>query len=117
MSWFSNLLHKWTLKKAYKWGRGLAKTKLRVFYTLRERNLDLPLEDIYYLTILNRIGYTEATADMIIKGAEPLSLRSVVHRFVIHEAMKTFGPRGIPPRDYGGLAARRAVDDIIPADL
>ena len=68
MSWFSNLLHKWTLKKAYKWGRGLAKTKLRVFYTLRERNLDLPLEDIYYLTILNRIGYTEATADMIIKG-------------------------------------------------
>ena len=141
MSFFNDLTDKWKLRQAYKWGKGIAKTKLRVFYTLREAHPEKPLEEIYYLTLLNRTGYTEAIArdiiDMVKEGSEgkietfnsegeiatlelnvlkdtvTFNLRSVIKSMLIHENLKN----GIVFDTYAMIEADNAVNDIIPNHL
>ena len=133
MSWLSDMIDRWKLKQAYKWGKGRARTKLFAFYAYQEAHPELPNEELYYLTVLNSIGFTEMTAREVVIRAqemadghvggsklatpgEPFSLRSVVKRMLTREAFQRFGPRGYP-HPYGIFKAFKAVDDVIPADL
>lgn len=69
MTWLSDMIDKWTLKRAYKWGKGRAKTKLLVFYTLQDRYPEMPVKELYYLTILNSPRFTEKDATSIVNKA------------------------------------------------
>jgi hypothetical protein len=141
MSFFNNLMDRSELRQTYKWGRGIAKAKLLVFYTLREAHSEKPLEEIYYLTLLNRTGYTEAIArdivDMVKEGSEgkiktfnsegeigtlefnflkdtvTFNLRNVIKSMLIHENLKN----GNVFDTYAMIEADKAVDDIIPNHL
>ena len=132
MAWFSDMIDRWKLKQAYKWGKGRARAKLLVFYTYRETYPEMPDEELYYLTILNSVGFTEITAREVVDTAanmaegriggsqysvgEPLCLRSVVKRMLTREEFQRFGPRGYP-HPYGIFEAFKAVDAVIPADI
>ena len=133
MTWFSDMIDRWQLKQAYKWGKGRARVKLLAFYTYQEKYPEMPKEELYYLTILNSVGFTETTALEVVIHAqdmaeghiggsklaspgEPFSFRSVVKRMLTREAFQRFGPRGYP-HPYGIFEAFKAVDEVIPADI
>lgn len=133
MTWFSDMIDRWKLKQAYKWGKGRARTKLLAFYTYRETYPEMSDEELYYLTILNSVGFTEITAREVVDTAsdmaeghiggsplasagEPFCLRGVVKRMLTREAFQRFGPRGYPHPD-GIFEAFKAVDEVIPADI
>lgn len=141
MSFFNDLADKWKLRQAYKWGRGIAKTKLSVFHILREAHPEKPLEEIYYLTLLNRTGYTEVIASDIVdtvkecsegkietfnsegeigtlklnflKDKVTFNLRSIIKNMLIYENLKNGNVYDI----YAMIEADKAVDDIIPNHL
>ena len=69
MSWFSDMLDRYALKKAYKWGRGRARIKLLAFHAYLKANPELSIEELYYLTILNSPRFTEKDAKSIVDGA------------------------------------------------
>ena len=142
MSWFADLLNRWTLKRVYKWGKGIAKTKLLVFNTLHEAHPEMSREELYYLTLLNRTGYTETSARSIVNVTKELAegrinvhgppgienrvmqfdffkqdldfnLQTVVKNMLTHECTK----RGTMLNDFSMLEAMRAVEDVIPDNL
>ncbi len=124
MSWLTDALDRWTLKKAYKWGRGIAKTKLLVFYTLQEAHPEKSDEEFYYLTLLNRTGYSEDIVREIVDRVEnrfgvlqvELNLRNIIKSMIVHEEFKKFGLKGFP-HPSGMSEAFRAVDETIPDDI
>ena len=134
MTWFSEMIDRWQLKQAYKWGKGRARVKLLAFYTYQEKYPEMPKEELYYLTILSSVGFTETTAlEVVIRAqeiseghvngstlgspGEPFSLRSVVKCMLINEAFQLFGPKNHHLVSDWLLEARKSVDDVIPADL
>ena len=124
MSWLTDALNRWTLKKTYKWGRGIAKTKLLVFYTLRETHSEKSDEELHYLTLLNRTGYSEKIVREIVDRVEnrlgilqdELNFRNIVKSMLVHEEFKKFGLKGFPDPS-GRNEACRAVDEIIPDNI
>ena len=134
MSWFSDFVDQWTLNKSYKWGKGLANTKLLVFQTFQAQFPDMPVKELYYLTILNSPRFTLDDAKYIIEGPdeeqlasynvikipfpdeEPLCLRSIVKGMLRRDRSQYFFRKGTQhPLNY--YEACKAVDEIIPADL
>lgn len=138
MPFFSDMLERWALKKAYKWGKGRAKIKLFAFYTLQDAHPELSIDDLYYLTVLASRGFDEHRTRQLIKSAkeqaegylslpgdsdlktsvpvEPFSLRSVVKIMLSHEEWQLFRGKGFPYPDCI-FEAWKAVDDIIPENL
>ncbi len=140
MSWFSDLTDKYVLKKAYKWGRGRARTKLIAFRTYSKEQPHLSKSELYYLTILTSDGFNEYTTQKLIDRAkeqadgyittptvagttlnlqvpkEPFCLRSVVKMMLSAEEWKLFDGKGFP-HPNAIFEAWQAVDDTIPADL
>ena len=136
MSWFSDVVDRWTLKKAYKWGRSRAKMKLFAFYSVQDAHPEMPLEDLYYLTILMSRGFDEHRTHQLITRTkqaaegymmspigikapvpvEPFCLRSVVKSMLSAEIFDLFKGKP-PPHPYWTLESWKAVDDVIPADL
>lgn len=140
MSWFSDLTDRYVLKKAYKWGRGRARTKLIAFHTYSKAHPHLSKQELYYLTVLTSAGFDEYRTQQLINRAkeqadgymttptvagitlnlqvpeEPFCLRSVVKMMLSAEERKLFDGKGFPHPD-GIFEAWQAVDDIIPADL
>ena len=71
MSWFSHLVDRYARRQAYKWGKSRAKMKLLAFYTYQNKFPELPVEELYYLTVLNSVGFTETTAiDTVTRAQE-----------------------------------------------
>ncbi|MCY4554487.1 MAG: hypothetical protein OXC79_12525 [Candidatus Poribacteria bacterium] len=138
MSWFSDIIDRWTLKRAYKWGEGRAKTKLLNFYILQDAYPETPVEDLYYLTVLTSHGFNEHRTRQLIKRAkeqaeghmsipgysdlkvsmptESFCLRSVIKMMLSAEESQLMKGKGFPHPD-GIFEAWKAVDDVIPADL
>lgn len=146
MSWFSDMIDRWTLKRTYKWGKGRAKTKLLNFYTLRDAYPEIPIEELYYLTVLTSHGFNEHKTRQLIKRAkeqaegymsisgysdlnisdysdlkvsvptEPFCLRSVIKMMLSAEELQFTKGKGFPHPDCT-LEVWKAVDDVIPADL
>ena len=134
MSWFSRLFKEKTddelLKQAYKWGEERAKTKLQVFYVYQKCHPEMPVKELYYLTVLSGNDFTEVTAQEVVDVAagdtdgdlkitilkEPLTLRSVVKCMLTFEEFQRFGQGGYP-HSYGMVEAFSAVDAVIPADI
>ncbi|MCY4403581.1 MAG: hypothetical protein OXD54_13485 [Candidatus Poribacteria bacterium] len=138
MSWFSNLfkdgIDRRILKQAYNWGKGRARTKLVTFYAYQEKYPNMPVKELYYLTIQNSVLFTEDIARQIVDGAadiaegnigsgiklsslkQPFGLRSVVKNLLIYEEYHHFGFSG-HPHPNGMYEAYAAVDDIIPENI
>lgn len=138
MSWFSDLfkdkVDDYVLKKAYKWGKGRARTKLLAFYAYQEKHPNMPIKELYYLTIQTSILFTEDIAHQIVDDAADIAegnmgfgvklpslkqsfgLRSIVKHLLIYEEYHHFGFSG-HPHPYGMSEAFRAVDDVIPENL
>ena len=101
MSWLVDMIDRWVLKQGYKWGKERSKTTLDLFRTLQGKAPNIPVEELYYLTILNTPGFTLRDAKRIIEGPdketlgasygptialmdnEPLCLRYIVRRMLI----------------------------------
>lgn len=126
---FSNWKDKIILKQASKWGKGRAKTKLRVFNAYKTKFPKMSNKELYYLTVLTGTDFTETTAKEVIdmvEGnvghlhlpslAEPMCLRNVVKCMLIFEEYYLFGESGFP-HPYAIPEAFLAVDAVIPADL
>ena len=139
MSWFSDLMDRWELKQAYNWGKGRAKTKLFVFRSLQAKFPEIPVNELYQLTILNGSRFTKWEAKSIVngpdeevlasygitlpkvelpypEGEETLCLRRVVKCMLIHETTQYLLRNGVShPMDIH--EAWRAVDDTISLDI
>ena len=138
MSWLSALFMEKAdnhlLNQAKKWGKGRAKTKLRLFYAYQEKFPEKPAKELYYLTILSGSDFTEVTARELVDDAEDTAegnigfglklpsleqsfgLRSVVKHLLLCEEFERFGFNGFP-HPQGMPEAFMAVDDVIPEDL
>ena len=111
-------------EKAYKWGRGIAKTKLLVFHTLQEAYPEKSAEELYYLTLLNRLRYSEDIVREIVDQVEnrssilqvELNFRNIVKSMLGHGEFKKFRLKGFP-HPFGMGEAFRAVDEVIPDNI
>lgn len=126
---FSNWKDRILLKQASKWGKGRAETKLRVFNAYKTKFPEMANKELYYLTVLAGLDFTETTAQEVIDmvegklgdlhlpyTAEPMCLRNVVKCMLIFEEYYRFGDGGFP-HPYGIPEAFLAVDAVIPANL
>ena len=121
MSWFDN----WKTRRIQKWGRGIAKTKLRSYHVLKTTYPEMPKEELYFNVIKARLGYSDNKAREIMQSARDmadsdrllssiggeLTFRHIVDSIIFNEA-----PEAVI---NGNLlwAAFMGAHEIIPEDV
>jgi len=104
--------------------KAIVRDQLKNYHVIRDKNPDLPVQEIYEQVLMLRQGYDDERARYIIKSAkesfskwpfdgEPPTFRQVVHFLVVSEHLERVdGPVKATNIDF-----ERIVDRIIPAGL
>lgn len=134
MSLFSDMLGKYVLKKAYKWGKSRAEHKKRIFLHYQNEFPDMPKDELYFLTILSSLYIDEIKAERVISEVadgriggfkiigegDPFCLRSIIKRMLAIESSHVWGYRfSLATIDVPHILCEAyiAVDDVIPEEL
>ncbi len=126
MSWFSEVLDRRTLKKAYKWGKKRALHKKRVFLFYLDKFPDMPKDELYFHVVSSGRYFNENTAALLISDEQnavdkrSFCLRNVIKRMLVTEARYMWGlDFSLSNIDIWDilLEANTAVDDVIPEHL